>query len=76
MPVFQYTVRDQTGAVRTGTSEAESQEILKRRLVEQGFQVNEVSATKGKKKKSASSGFGRVKLADLSIFCRQFLDHD
>ena len=72
MPVFQYTVRDQTGAVRTGTSEAENQEILKRRLQEQGFQVNEVSATKGKKKKSAASGFGRVKLADLSIFCRQF----
>ena len=72
MPVFQYTVRDQTGAVRTGTSEAESQEILKRRLQEQGFQVNEVSATKGKKKKSASSGFGKVKLHDLSIFCRQF----
>ena len=72
MPVFQYTVRDQTGAVRTGTSEAENQEILKRRLQEQGFQVNEVSATKGKKKKGAGSGFGRVKLADLSIFCRQF----
>ncbi len=72
MPVFQYTVRDQTGAVRTGTSEAESQEILKRRLQEQGFQVNEVSATKGKKKKSATAGFGKVKLHDLSIFCRQF----
>src|SRR4051794_1798645 len=72
MPVFTYTVRDQTGAVRTGTSEAENQEILKRRLQEQGFQVNEVAATKGKKKKSAGAGFGRVKLADLSIFCRQF----
>jgi len=71
MPVFQYTVRDQTGAVRTGTSEAESQEILKRRLQEQGFTVNEVAATKGKKKK-AGGGYGRVKLKDLSIFCRQF----
>ena len=72
MPVFQYTVRDQTGAVRTGTSEAESQEILKRRLQEQGFQVNDVAQQKGKQKKSAGAGFGRVKLADLSIFCRQF----
>jgi type IV pilus assembly protein PilC len=70
MPVFQYSVRDATGALRTGSSEAESQEILKRRLQEQGFQVNEVKQTG--KSKSASTGFGRVKLNDLSIFCRQF----
>src|SRR5579862_5168489 len=70
MPVFQYSVRDATGALRTGSSEAESQEILKRRLQEQGFQVNEVKQTG--KSKQAGTGFGRVKLNDLSIFCRQF----
>jgi type IV pilus assembly protein PilC len=72
MATYQYTVRDATGAIRTGTSEAENEEILKRRLQEQGFQVNDVKKTGNKKAKSAGSGFGRVKLSDLSIFCRQF----
>ena len=71
MPTFQYTVRDQTGAVRTGTTEAENQDVLKRRLQEQGFAVNDVKQTAANKRKSAG-GYGKVKLADLSIFCRQF----
>ena len=71
MPTYQYTVRDATGAVRTGTSEAENQDILKRRLIEQGFSVNDVKQT-AKTKKKSTGGFGRVKLKDLSIFCRQF----
>jgi type IV pilus assembly protein PilC len=72
MATYQYTVRDATGAIRTGTSEAENEDILKRRLQEQGFQVNDVKKTGTKKVKSAGAGFGRVKLNDLSIFCRQF----
>jgi type IV pilus assembly protein PilC len=72
MPVYQYTVRDTTGAVRTGTSEAENQDILKRRLQEQGFAVSDLKQTAAGKKKNAGGGFGRVKLKDLSIFCRQF----
>jgi type IV pilus assembly protein PilC len=72
MPVFQYTVRDQTGALRTGTSEAENQDILKRRLQEQGFQVNEVKQTGKGKKGNAGQGWGKVKLNDLAMFCRQF----
>ena len=71
MPTYQYTVRDATGAVRTGTSEAENQDVLKRRLQEQGFSVNDVKQTAAARKK-AGGGFGRVKLKDLSIFCRQF----
>ena len=72
MPVFQYTVRDSTtGAMRVGTSEAESQEILSRRLQEQGFQVTDVKQT-GKGKKNNGGGWGKVKLNDLSLFCRQF----
>ncbi len=72
MPTYQYTVRDGTGVQRTGTSEAESQDILKRRLQEQGFQVTDVTQTTSAKKKAAGGGWGKVKLADLSIFCRQF----
>src|SRR5579872_3611334 len=71
MAVFQYTVRDQTGNVRTGTSEADNPEVLKRRLQEQGFTVSDVKQT-AKSKKRAGGGWGKVKLKDLSIFCRQF----
>lgn len=70
MPNFAYTVRDATGAVRSGTSEAESEELLRRRLTEQGFTVAEVKQIKSSKKSGA--GFGRVSMADLSVFCRQF----
>ncbi len=72
MPVYQYTVRDATGAMRTGTSEAENQEILKKRLQEQGFTVNDVKQTGVTKRNKAGGGWGKVKLNDLSIFCRQF----
>ena len=71
MPVYQYTVRDATGSMRTGTSEAENQDILKRRLQEQGFQVTDLKQT-GKSSRKNTTGYGRVKLKDLSIFCRQF----
>src|SRR5579884_4280033 len=64
MPVFQYVVRDSTGVERRGTSEAESQDILKRRLQEQGFQVGEVKQTSAGKKRSAAGGFGRVMLRE------------
>ena len=57
---------------RTGTSEAENQDILKRRLQEQGFQVNDVKQTAATKRVKRSGTNGRVKLRDLSIFCRQF----
>ncbi|MBC7527023.1 MAG: type II secretion system F family protein [Chthonomonadaceae bacterium] len=73
MPTYQYTVRDSTGAVRTGTSEAENEDILKRRLSEQGFTVNDVKKSASQKKRvRPGGGFGKVKLKDLSIFCRQF----
>ena len=68
MPVYQYTVRDATGAMRSGTSEAENQDILKKRLQEQGFTVNDVKQTGVSKKKKAGGGWGKVKLNDLSIF--------
>lgn len=72
MATFQYTVRDATGAVRTGTSEAENQDVLKRRLQEQGFSIDNVKQTAATKKKKPGGGFGKVKLKDMSIFCRQF----
>src|SRR5215831_8040083 len=72
MATFSYTVRDASGQTRTGSSEAENQEILRRRLQEQGFTVADIKQTAAGKKKAAGGGWGRVKLKDLSIFCRQF----
>src|SRR5438067_644483 len=74
MPTFAYTVRDNTGAVKQGTIEAENDRVVARRLREQGFQVSSVRKARAVKKAGAGGGFsfGRVKLRDLSIFCRQF----
>ncbi len=72
MPSFQYTVRDVNGTMIPGTVEADSEDLLRRRLSEQGFEVVEIKETKTGKKKSPGTGFGRVKLNDLAVFCRQF----
>lgn len=42
MPIFQYTVLDSTGTERTGTIKADFQYNLRRRLQEQGFQVQHI----------------------------------
>ncbi|MEJ5296786.1 MAG: type II secretion system F family protein [Armatimonadota bacterium] len=70
MPAFEYTVEDSSGARRKGTSEAENEDILRRRLTNQGLRVVEVKQTKAKKKASTSNV--KIKLNELSIFCRQF----
>ena len=71
MPTFAYTIRDQTGALRKAVVDAESENVLARRLREQGFQVASIKQAKSATKKPGG-GFGRVGLTDLSIFCRQF----
>ncbi|MER3495486.1 MAG: hypothetical protein C4320_00855 [Armatimonadota bacterium] len=70
MPVFSYTFRDASGGLQKGTADAESEDLLRRRFEEQGFVVTEVTVLKAKSPKSKQ--FGRVKLANLSVFCRQF----
>jgi type IV pilus assembly protein PilC len=75
MATFAYTVRDSTGVTRTGTSEAESADILARRLREQGFNVSEVKPTKAAKKKQSGNFFSnlqKVKVTEQAIFFRQF----
>ncbi|HVL39449.1 MAG TPA: type II secretion system F family protein [Fimbriimonadaceae bacterium] len=70
MPVYSYTFRDATGGTQKGTAEAESEEILRKRFEEQGFTITEVSMIRAKAPRPKS--FGRVKLTNLSVFCRQF----
>ncbi|MEI6513356.1 MAG: type II secretion system F family protein [bacterium] len=69
MATYAYAVRDASGALHKGQAEAETIEILRNRLKEQGFEVQDLKAIKGKRK---SAGFGRIKLNDLALFCRQF----
>ncbi len=70
MPNFAYTVRDATGQVITGNSEAENEEILRKRLTENSFDVVEVKQVKSAQKKVG--GYGGVKKTDLAVMCRQF----
>ncbi len=73
MATYAYTVRDAAGTMRNGTSEAENPDVLARRLREQGFTISEIKAAKAKK--AGGNWFEnlqKVKLTELSIFCRQF----
>ncbi|MBL8087374.1 MAG: type II secretion system F family protein [Chthonomonas sp.] len=71
MPVYSYTFNDASGGMQKGTAEAESEELLRARFSEQGFTVTEVTVIKGAKVKKQKS-YGKVKLGNLSVFCRQF----
>lgn len=70
MPVFSYTFRDASGGIQKGTADAESEEILRKRFEEQGFTITEVTMIKAKSAKPKS--YGKVKLGNLAVFCRQF----
>jgi type IV pilus assembly protein PilC len=70
MPVYSYTFRDASGGVQKGTADAESEEILRKRFEEQGFTITELTMIKAKSAKPKS--YGRVKLTNLAMFCRQF----
>lgn len=70
MPVYSYTYRDATGGVQKGTAEVESEEILRKRFEEQGFTITEISMIKSRGTRQKS--YGRVKLNNLAVFCRQF----
>lgn len=72
MAIYAYTIRDATGALRQGTRDGENERAVVHWLQEQGLTVVKVQQTRVAKPKSAGGGFGRVKLSDLSIFCRQF----
>lgn len=70
MPIFSYTFKDALGAIQKGTADAESEELLRKRFEEQGFTITEVTMIKAKSPKTRSPG--KVKLTDLSVWCRQF----
>ncbi len=76
MATYAYVVRDQGGTLRRGTTDAENEEILGRRLREQGFQVNEIKATRARKKSTTQltllDNLQKIKTTELAVFFRQF----
>ncbi len=70
MPVYSYTFRDASGGTQKGTAEAESEEILRKRFEEQGFTITELTMIKARGARPKK--YGKVKLTNLSVFCRQF----
>lgn len=71
MPVYNYTFKDITGTLQKGTAEAESEDKLRQRFVEQGLEIVDVTVLK-KGGIQRTKSYGKVKLKNLSVFCRQF----
>ncbi|HVW79663.1 MAG TPA: type II secretion system F family protein [Mycobacteriales bacterium] len=71
---FKYQVRDRSGKLISGESNAETEAALVRRLKSMGYAPVSIEATNtGLQKEIKIPGFGgRVKLKDLAIFSRQF----
>lgn len=73
MPTFAYVAKDQAGKIHRGRAEADNEKMLTKRLQESGYWVSQVTKEQSAtKKKNPLMAFKKVKLAHLSIFCRQF----
>lgn len=70
MPVYSYSFRDASGGIQKGTAEAESEDLLRKRFEEQGFVITEVTMIKARGARVKT--YGKVKLINLAVFCRQF----
>lgn len=70
MPVYSYSYRDASGGVQKGTAEADTEDVLRKRFEEQGFTITEITMIRARGAKPKR--YGKVKLTNLSIFCRQF----
>src|SRR4051794_11715689 len=72
---FQYSVRDKSGKLVSGSLEAESQTAVVSRLKSMGYAPVSISSqSAGLKKELKIPGFGgkRIKLKDLAVMSRQF----
>ncbi len=69
MPIFQYTVLDQTGVIRTGMSEAGDMEMLEFRLTQQGLDVKDIQPVSERKPWVLPV---RVARGDVLVFWIQF----
>ena len=78
MPTFAYVARDKSGKHTPGTLDAPNKDVVVQQLRDKGLYVTKVeekkAVTRAKEKGAGRFQFmqGKVKLRDLSIFCRQF----
>ena len=72
MPVFAYVAKDNGGKIHRGRVDAPNEKMLTKRLTEQGFLVQSVSAEGEKKKFNPLKAMQKVKPVQISVFCRQF----
>jgi type IV pilus assembly protein PilC len=69
---FDYKVRDRTGNLVSGQLAGDSEDLVLKKLREMGMTPVEVKKANAGLKMEINLRPGRVKLKDLSIFCRQF----
>lgn len=69
---FEYKVRDRTGKLVTGQLIGDSETLVLQKLREQGLTPIQVRKANAGLKMEINLRPGRVKLKDLSVFCRQF----
>lgn len=75
MPVFAYVAKDKSGKIHRGRAEADNEKLLTKRLQESGYWVSQITREGGnvKPNRNPLKFFKKkVKLDQLSIFCRQF----
>ncbi len=75
MPTFAYVAKDKAGKIHRGRAEANNEKALTKKLQDSGYWVTQVSKDGAKgtaKKKNPLTRFKKIKLQNLSIFCRQF----
>ena len=75
MPVFAYVAKDKAGKIHRGRAEADNEKLLTKRLQESGYWVSQITREGGEQKRNLNplSMFKKkIKLDQLSIFCRQF----
>ncbi|RYG54632.1 type II secretion system F family protein, partial [bacterium] len=73
MAVYAYVTKDTAGKIHRGRIEAPNEKTLTKKLTEQGFLVQSVTAETVKKKKfNPLKLLQRVKPTQIAIFCRQF----
>ncbi len=74
MPLFEYNARDARGKVLNGKVEAANASAVVRTLRERGMMptnIRQSRAGKSARKKQEKGKWGRVKIFDLALFCRQ-----
>ena len=69
---FEYKVRDRSGKLVTGQLIGDSETLVLQKLREQGYTPVQVKKANAGVKMEINLRPGRVKLKDLSVFCRQF----